>query len=150
VGLRQWAREEGIITEYNWTAESQAARQEASEVLDRTVATRAYQDPEGLLRTLANPTYQTIAAAQYSSGARISELDHVRPEQFLGNRQFQISCGKGGKDRIAEFRDLQVYEQYRQLALGNLNPDYGEFTFDRDYWCLGPDSNRHGANPEGF
>jgi site-specific recombinase XerD len=130
VGLRQWAQKEEREA-YNWTAEIQAARKEASEVLDRMVATRAYQDPEGLVRALSNPVYQTIAAAQYSCGARISELDHVRPEQFLGNRQFQISRGKGGKDRIAVFRDSKVYEKYRQLVIDHINPDYGKFTFDR-------------------
>jgi site-specific recombinase XerD len=130
VGLKQWAQEEGTEV-YNWTTEIQAARKEAVEVLDRTVETRAYQDPEGLIRAMVNPVYQTTAAAQYSIGARISEVDHVRPEQFLGNRQFQISRGKGGKDRIVEFRQVQVYEKYRQLVISNLYPDYGKFIFDR-------------------
>ena len=93
------------------------------------VETRAYQDPEGLVKAIANPAYQTIAAVQYSTGARISELDHVRSGQFLGNRQFQISRGKGGKDRIAEFRQEQVYEKYRQLVIGNLNPDHLQVYF---------------------
>lgn len=131
VGLKQWAQKEGTTTEYNWTMEIQEARKEASEVLDRMVVTRAYQDPEGLVKMLTNPVYQTIAAAQYSTGVRISELDHVQPYQFLGEGQFQIIRGKGGKDRGSEFRDLQVYEKYQQLVIDNLNPNYGKFTFDR-------------------
>lgn len=139
VGLNQWVQEEGteaISTGYNWTAEIWAAKKEAREVLDRTVETRAYQDPLKLISAITDLAYQTIAAAQYSIGARISELDHVRPEQFLGGGQFQILDGKGGKNRVVEFRHENVYEQYRQLVINNLNPYYNKFTFDRNQYRL--------------
>jgi len=110
VGLNQWAQEQGTVAHYYWTADIQASKIEAKEVLDRSVETRAYKDPMVLVKAISNPVYQTIAAAQYSIGARISELDHVRQEQFLGNMQFQIINGKGGKDRISEFRHLNTYE----------------------------------------
>jgi integrase len=136
VGLNQWAQEQGTAAHYDWTAEIQAAKTEAKKVLDRSVESRAYKDPMELVTAISNPVYQTIAAAQYSMGARISELDHVRPEQFLGNKQFQIINGKGGKDRISEFRHLHVYELYRQLVTENLNPNYDKFTFDRNQYRL--------------
>lgn len=136
VGLNRWVQEQGTVTNYNWTAEIQAAKAEAKEVLDRTVETRAYIDPGGLIKAISIPAYQTIAATQYSIGARISELDHVRPEQFLGGKQFQILNGKGGKNRIVEFRHRNVYEEYKQLVIYNLNPNYDKFTFDRNHYRL--------------
>lgn len=136
VGLNQWAQEQKTVANYDWTPEIQAAKAEAREVLDRSVGTRAYRDPMRLIKAISNPAYQTIAAAQYSIGARISELDHVRPEQFLGNMQFQIINGKGGKDRISEFRHLNTYELYRQLVIKTINPNYDKFTFDRNQYRL--------------
>jgi hypothetical protein len=105
VGLNWWAQHEkpepNNYNSYNWTAEIQIAKAEAKELLDSNVKTRAYRDPA------------------------------VKPEQFLGNKQYQIVRGKGGKDRIAYFRQEQVYEQYRQLVMGNLNPDYNRYTLAR-------------------
>lgn len=121
---------------YNWTEQIKAAKTEASEVLDRNVDTRAYEDPEWLVKAISDPSYHTIAAAQHSIGARISELDHVRQEQFLGGEQFKIISGKGGKNRIVEFRDRNVYEEYRQLVINNLNPYYDKFTFNRNQYRM--------------
>lgn len=136
VGLNQLAQEKGTATAYSWTAEIKAAKDEAKEILDSFVETRAYVDPISLIKAVSLPSYQTIAAAQYSIGARISELDHVRPEQFLEDYQFHILKGKGGKNRIVKFRHHKIYDQYRQLVNNNLNPSYDKFTFDRHQYRL--------------
>jgi len=136
VGLNKWKKDHGGEANYDWAAEIQAAKIEARDVLDRSVATRAYQDPVGLIKAISNPVCQIIAAAQYSIGARISELDHVNPEQFLGNRQFHIINGKGGKDRIIKFRHLDAYENFRELVINNINPYYSKFTFLRNQYRL--------------
>lgn len=112
------------------------AKIEAKEVLDSIVETRAYEDPEGLIKAISDPSYHVVASAQYSIGARISELDHVRQEQFLGDDQFKIIKGKGGKDRVVEFRHGNVYEQYRQKVIHNLNPHYDKFTFNRNQYRM--------------
>jgi len=136
VGLNKWEHQQGKNANYDWTAEIQAAKIEARDVLDRSVETRAYQDPVGLIKAISDPLYRTIAAAQYDIGARISELDHVQPEQFLENKRFEIIKGKGGKDRISEFRQSKPYENYRLLVIENINPNYEKFTFSRNQYRL--------------
>ena len=136
VGLNKWEQEQRKEASYDWSAEIQAAKIEAKDVLDRSVETRAYKDPIGLIKAISNPLYQTIAAAQYDIGARISELDHVHPGQFLENKRFQIIKGKGGKDRISEFRQLKAYENYRRLVIENINSNYDKFTFVRNQYRL--------------
>jgi hypothetical protein len=125
-----------IITDTIVRAEIKAAKTEAKEMLDSSVANRAYDDPAGLIKAISDPSYHVVASAQYSIGARISELDHVRKEQFLGDDQFKIIKGKGGKDRVVEFRHGNVYEQYRQLVINNLNPHYDKFTFNRSQYRM--------------
>ena len=136
LGLNKWEHQQGNNANYDWTAEIQAAKIEARDVLDRSVETRAYQDPVGLIKAISDPLYLTIAAAQYDIGARISELDHVQPEQFLENKRFEIIKGKGGKDRISEFRQSKPYENYRLLVIENINPNYEKFTFSRNQYRL--------------
>lgn len=140
VALKLWAQqhetESNDYHNYDWSAEIQEAKIEAKEVLDSIVETRAYEDPEGLIKAISYPSYHVVASAQYSIGARISELDHVRQEQFLGDDQFKIIKGKGGKDRVVEFRHGNVYEQYMQMVINNLNPHYDKFTFNRNQYRM--------------
>jgi len=136
IALYQWSQDQRRRTEYNWSDAISAAKKEASGVLDRFVKTRAYRDPIKLIEAISNPVYQIIAATQYSIGARISELDHVKPSQFLKEGKLLIINGKGGKERVSKFRHLNVFDKYQQLVKENLNSHYGKFIFNRNQYRL--------------
>ena len=80
---------------------------------------RAFQDPQAVIQNISNPEYRTIAQFQLASGLRLSELNHIRPDQLQerDSRMFvSVEQGKGGKDRIVEVKDRQAFQAFKSLV----------------------------------
>ena len=88
--------------EYSFSQDIAEARQEAQATLEHSDVHRAYDNPKELLENIDKQDFKTIATAQYESGARIHELNHLKAEQFKENNVVEVQ-GKGGK-----IRELQL------------------------------------------
>ena len=110
--------------EYNFSKDIAEARAEAQAVLERTDAHRAYETPRELIRAIDRQDFKTIATAQYESGARIHELNHLKLEQFKEN-SIEVQ-GKGGKIREIELSE-KTYNALKSLVENSPNQ---KLTFD--------------------
>ena len=110
--------------EYNFDLSE--TRELAQQILQKTDAHRAYENPKKVVNAIENNVYKTIAAAQLESGARVSELNHLKIEQFKENT-IQVQ-GKGGKIRELEL-SKQTYNKLKSLVLSSENQ---KLTFNTD------------------
>jgi len=102
-------------------------RELAQNVLIKTEQHRAYENPKAVINAIENSTYRTIAQAQLESGARVSELNHLKLSQFKENQAIEVQ-GKGGK-----IRDLELSEKtYNDLKSLILNSENQKLTFNTD------------------
>jgi len=102
-------------------------RELAQQILQKTDAHRAYENPKAVINAIENSTYRTIAQAQLESGARVSELNHLKLSQFKENQAIEVQ-GKGGK-----IRDLQLSEKtYSELKSLVLNSENQKLVFSTD------------------
>jgi len=90
-------------------------REQAKEMLERNIQSRAYSDPQSLIANIKDNTFKTIAQAQLQGGFRISELNHMSLANFLGDRTFKVISGKGGLDREIQLPN-DVYNKLLDLA----------------------------------
>lgn len=119
--LSNYAVRCGTGRQYQFRDTISAARAEAHAELQRFDGSRAYQNPEALLRHLGNPDHRLAAELQLSGGGRVNEVALVKKEQLKGLVHDPITNtlkgairikGKGGK-----VNELLVSPQtYRQLA----------------------------------
>ena len=80
---------------------------------------RAFQNPQAVIQSISNQDYRTIAQFQLASGLRLSELNHIRPDQLReenGRMFVNVEQGKGGKDRVVEVKDRQAFQAYKSLV----------------------------------
>ncbi len=80
---------------------------------------RAFQNPQAVINNISNQDYRTIAQFQLASGLRLSELNHIRPDQLReenGRMFVSVEQGKGGKDRTVEVKDRQAFQAYKSLV----------------------------------
>jgi len=89
-------------------------RELAQQILQKTDAHRAYQNPKAVINTIENSTYRTLAQAQLESGARVSELNHLKLSQFKENQAIEVQ-GKGGKIRDLEL-SKETYDSLKSLV----------------------------------
>jgi site-specific recombinase XerD len=94
--------------EYNFRDTIKEVKAEAREVLDRSIETRAYDNPKAIIENIKDDFYKTIASVQYESGARINEVWQIEKQDLHGLRQDPLTNevkgwieveGKGGKER---------------------------------------------------
>ena len=129
VALNQYAQSHSTGNQYSFDIKD--VRQQASEVLERSQVTRAYEDPKVLIENIQNSDYKIIAQAQYEGGFRISELNHLSEKNFKDNNTFQVISGKGGKDREVPL-SKETYQALKSL-LDKADTD-GKYKFDmNDY-----------------
>jgi len=102
--------------EYNFDLTE--VRELAQNVLVRTDAHRAYENPQKVINAIKDSTYRTLAQAQLESGARIHELNHLKISQFK-EQTIQVQ-GKGGKIRDLELSE-KTYSQLKALVLSSEN-----------------------------
>jgi len=103
-----YATQAGKDTTYEFREAIKEIKQEASQVLDRTVETRAYESPNSVISAIRDEKYQVVASIQYEGGARLNEVWRIEKEDLKGIKQDphtgkQIGAievvGKGGKER---------------------------------------------------
>ncbi len=133
VALNRYSEINERGNQYSFSEAIREVRQEAREVLDRSVETRAYEDPKGLIENIKDEKFQILAEVQYNGGFRISEINHVSPEQFKENNIFEVWDGKGGKDREIQLSE-NVYNSFKELVENNINENYNKFTFDENQY----------------
>ena len=130
VALNQYAQSHNTGNQYSF--DIQDVRQQASEVLERSQATRAYEDPKALIENIQNSDYKIIAQAQHEGGFRISELNHISEKNFKDNNTFRVISGKGGKDREVPL-SKETYQSLKSL-LDKADKSDGKYKFNmNDY-----------------
>jgi len=82
--MNQFARHTGSGRDYSFRSAITDVRQEAAQVIDRFQGTRAYSDPDALIRKIDNTTYKLAASIQHEAGARIYEASKIDPDQLAG------------------------------------------------------------------
>jgi len=98
--------------EYNFDLSE--TRELAQQILQKTEQHRAYENPKAVINAIKDSTYRTIAQAQLESGARVSELNHLKLSQFKENGSITVQ-GKGGKIRDLEL-SKETYDSLKSLV----------------------------------
>ena len=105
---------------YNLSQAAAEVLQQAREGgMGHTEQHRAFENPQAVIQNINNPEYRTIAQFQLASGLRLSELNHIRPDQLQerdGRMFVSVEQGKGGKDRVVEVKDRQAFQAYKSLV----------------------------------
>ncbi len=52
--------------------------------MDRSVESRAYENPNSLISSISKDSYRTIASVQYEGGARINEVWKIETNDLKG------------------------------------------------------------------
>jgi len=133
--MNMYADRDGKHNEYNFREAIQDVRREASEVLDKTIETRAYDDPKSLISALSNDDYKVVASIQHESGARINEVWQIERNDLKGMKLdpytkefmgFVEVTGKGGKEREIAL-SIDTYKQ-----IENILQEKGNMEFDKN------------------
>jgi len=107
-------------------------REQAKEMLERSIQSRAYENPQALINSIKNDVFRVIAEAQLAGGFRISELNHMSLANFLGDRTFKVISGKGGLDREIQLPQ-NIYDKLLELAK-QPNLANGKYGFDMNQY----------------
>ena len=126
VALNQYAQSHNTGNQYSFDIKD--VRQQASETLEKTQTTRAYEDPKALIENIQNSDYKIIAQAQHEGGFRISELNHLSEKNFREDNVFKVISGKGGKDREVPL-SKETYNALKSL-LDKSDPADGKYKFN--------------------
>jgi len=136
--LNMYADRDGKHNEYSFRGDIQEVRYEASQVLDKNVETRAYDDPKSLISALSNDDYRVVASVQYEGGARLNEVWRVETNDLRGIRMDEHTGefrgwleveGKGGKERVisVSVETYHTVERVLQENGGNMHFDKNEY-----------------------
>ena len=122
---------------YDFTASIENARADAHRMLARFEGSRAYADPQEILKQIREPVFHLVAKVQLEGGARISEVNHLKVSQLKGIDQdrvtgrdcglIRIEKGKGGKDRDMHL-SAATYERLKAAVISQNN----RLEFDKD------------------
>ena len=136
--LNMYATQTEKEGEYNFREAIQDVRYEASQVLDKTVGTRAYENPKELISHIENDNFKTAASVQYEGGARLNEVWRVETNDLRGIRMdphteefrgWLEAEGKGGKVReiSVSVETYHAVERVLQENGGNMHFDKNEY-----------------------
>ncbi len=103
------------------------ARQEAQLALEKTDASRAYENPKNLIENINDKTFKTLATAQLEGGFRVSELNRITEKNFANNNVYRVIDGKGGKNREVQLNS-ETYNSLKNLV----NAAGGKLIFNMD------------------
>jgi site-specific recombinase XerD len=133
--LNMWSDKHGRHNEYSFRDKIYEVKAEAREVLDRSLQSRAYEDPKSLIENIQNEMYRTVASIQYEGGARVNEVWQIEindlrgmkldphTKEFMG---FVEVTGKGGKEREIAL-SIDTYKQ-----IENILQEKGNMEFDKN------------------
>lgn len=154
--LNAYAEKKGLDVQYNFRDTIKKVKQEASQVLDRTVETRAYAASRSLIFAIKEEKYQVVASIQYEGGARLNEVWRIEKEDLRGihedphtGKQVGVIevAGKGGKERDIHVSP-ETYEKAASLIEknGNMNFDKNEYREALKEAALGSGQDYHGSH----
>jgi len=98
--------------EYNFDLKE--TRELAQQILQKTDAHRAYDNPQKVINAISDKTFKILATAQLESGARVHELNNLKLSQFKENQAIEVQ-GKGGKIRDLEL-SKETYDSLKSLV----------------------------------
>jgi len=135
--LNMWAEKNGSDVKYSFRDAIKEVKVEAREVLDRSIETRAYDNPRELINNIRDDFYKTVASVQYESGARINEVWQIEKSDLNGLRQDPLTGetkgwlsveGKGGKEREIAVSQ-ETYQRVSEIVerQENLHFDKNEY-----------------------
>jgi len=136
--LNSFADQTGKDTNYNFREAIQDVRNEASQVLDKNIESRAYDNPQSLISSILNDNYRAIASVQYEGGARLNEVWRIETNDLRGIRMDEHTGefrgwleveGKGGKERVisVSVETYHAVERVLQENGGNMHFDKNEY-----------------------
>jgi len=103
--------------EYNFDLKE--TRELAQQILQKTDAHRAYDNPQKVINAISDKTFKILATAQLESGARVHELNNLKLSQFKENGSITVQ-GKGGKIRDLELSE-KTYNDLKAIVLSSEN-----------------------------
>jgi integrase len=123
-------------TNYDFSSAIDGLRSVAKAELHENKESRAYHCPAEIIMQLHTEKHQIAASLQHAGGARISEIEKLKPQQFLGlgidritgekvGRIYLDNC-KGGQDRIMTIAP-ETYKRAHEIARGE-----GDFRIDQN------------------
>ncbi len=133
--LNMWADKHEKNNEYNFRDAIREVKEEAREVLDRSVESRAYENPKELIAHIENDNFKTVANIQYEGGARINEVWKIEVNDLKGMRLDPYTkefmgyvevTGKGGKEREIAV-SIETYKSIETII-----QEKGNMEFDKD------------------
>lgn len=133
--LNLWSEKNGKTAEYNFRDTIKEIKAEAREILDKSVESRAYEDPKSLISEIKDEMHKTIASIQYEGGARINEVWQIEKSDLKGIREDNITGeqrgyieveGKGGKEREIAV-SVETYQKVSEILEQREN-----MKFDKD------------------
>jgi integrase len=131
VGLNKFQEQQNLPT---ISIDISQTREQAKEMLERSIQSRAYENPQALINNIKNDVFKTIATAQLNGGFRISELNHMSLANFKNGGVFEVIQGKGGLDRQIELPS-NIYNKLLELA-NKPNLPNNKFAFDMNQYRL--------------
>lgn len=100
VALNRYAENHNTGKEYEFANSISEVRELAHQELERFDNSRAYENPQELIKSIQNENYNLAATIQYEAGLRLSELGTIK-NLNTENKSFEVQ-GKGGKIRVCE------------------------------------------------
>jgi len=141
--LNQYAENKGTGQVYDFRGSIDSTRELARDHLGRFDGSRAYNNPEKLVSSIANQDHQLVASIQLEGGARVYEASQIRPDQLQGDGRISIQ-GKGGKVRSIQVSN-EIYGKLENQVQenGQLKVDYGAYlrSIDRAATQTGEENN---------
>jgi len=129
VGLNKFQEQHNLPT---ISIDISQTREQAKEMLERSIQSRAYENPQALINNIKNDVFKTIAQAQLNGGFRISELNHMSLANFKGDNTYEVLQGKGGLNREVELPQ-DVYNKLLELT-SKPNLPNGKYGFDMNQY----------------
>lgn len=114
--LNKYETIEGNEARFDFSSATASALVQAKGTTGVKEQSRAFSDPKAVIAELKIREFRVIANFQVSSGLRISELNHIRPDQLSGSNMVAVEQGKGGKDRIVQVENVQAFKDFKNLV----------------------------------
>jgi len=140
VALNMYAEKNDTGKTYHFSNNISNVRADAHKMLERSDQSRAYENPQALINTIKNETYQLAAQIQLEAGTRINETSIFREHNLkeitehtargeVGKIHLDGWVTKGGKERDV-FVSKETYQR-----LENVINQKGEFRIkDQTYY----------------
>jgi integrase len=123
--LNAYADKRGSGRQYNFRETTHQVKVEQGKTLVHADPHRAYTSPKAVVGELDRADHRLAASLQLHGGARISEINLIKPSQLKGDGRVEVK-GKGGK-----VRELSLPEKIYSNLKDHMEKN-GNFRIDKD------------------